>query len=509
MTGRIAVYAAVILFLTPQGHSAEPRDHVLRVAATDVPAALGNPYKSIGGTPGSVWDVLFDCLTAFDDTGSVAQALAVRWENVAPTTWRFYLRQGATFSNGKAVDANAVVKSIEILKANPAYALSGEVVTIARASAIDPLTVEIVTNRPDAILPRRMSLVRIVEPETWAKLGPDAFAVSPVGSGPYKLENWGQSSGTLVLVANPNSWRAPRDAARVEVLTLKDATTRVQALVSGRVDVALSLNPDDMTTLKDAGFKIYIHHAGQIQVWALPNRRKADSPLNDVRVRQAINYAVNRQQIAATLLNGVADPASEGATPGTFGYDPELKPYPYDLDRARALLKEAGYPQGFPLIVDVLVGLGPADAQIHQQAAQDLGKIGIRVELRTTPYAARPGKYYGGQWGDVDAFSTTWNGGLYRDAIRTAEDFACTKPNPFFCDTEITALVARNPTIMDAAVREKELRQIMKLYRDRAAALWLTEYNSIIGLSPRVLNFKARPTGIVLEQINLASGATR
>jgi ABC-type transport system substrate-binding protein len=100
-------------------------------------------------------------------------------------------------------------------------------------------------------------------------------------------------------------------------------------------------------------------------------------------------------------------------------------------------------------------------------------------------------------------FSTTWNGGLYRDVIRSAQDFACTKPNPFFCDDEITALVTASRSAMDSVAREQVLRRIMRLYRDRAAALYLTEYNSIIGLAPRVHEFATRPTGMVVESIVL------
>jgi peptide/nickel transport system substrate-binding protein len=291
--------------------------------------------------------------------------------------------------------------------------------------------------------------------------------------------------------------------SQLEVTILKDATTRVQALLSGQVDVALSLNPDDMSPLQTDGFGIYVSKNGQVQVWALPNLLKARSPLNDVRVRQAMNYAVDKEQMAATLLNGIADPASQGGTPNAFGYNADLKPYPYDPERARALLKEAGYSEGFSMIADVVVGLGPADAQIHQKTASDLGKVGIQVELRTTPYSARPSKFYGGLWGEADAFSTTWNSGLYRDVIRSASDFACTKPNPFFCDQEITALVAESQTLMDPIQRERALKQIMRLNHEKASSLWLVEYNTIIGLAPHVSNFATRSTGMAIEDVIL------
>lgn len=473
----------------------------LRVAATDVPAALGNPYRSVGGTMASVWDLVFDCLIRFDEQGGLAAGLADRWENPTPTIWRFHLRPGATFTGGGPVDAAAVVATVELLKAHHDYAVAGEVAEIVAARALDADTVEIETAAADAILPRRFGLIRIVNPAAWAKLGPDGFARTPSGSGPYTVTSWGEGGSTIALTANPKSWRAPASVTRLEITILKDATTRVQALLSNQVDVALSLNPDDLAPLNAAGFATYVSKAGQVQVWALPNLLKEKSPLKDVRVRQAINYAVDKNAMTDALLQGIAQPASQGATPGTFGFDPELAPYPYDPAKARALLAEAGYANGFKLIADVVVGLGPADTQIHQKAAADLRAVGIDVELRTTPYSARPQKFYGGQWGDVDVFSTTWNGGLYRDVIRTAQDFACTKPNPFFCDDEITDLVAKSRSTMDPGEREQMLRNIMRLYRDRAAALYLTEYNSIIGLAPKVQNFRTRPTGMVVEDV--------
>ena len=483
--------------------AAERRDHVLRVAATDVPAALGNPFKSMGATAGSVWDLIFDCLIRFDQSGAIAPGLATRWENPNPTTWRFHLRNDAKFFSGAPVDAAAIVKTIEILKSHPEYPITADTMTIARVVAIDAQTVEIVTAVPDAILPRRLALVRIVDPAIWEALGPDGFARTPGGSGPYQPSNWGQTGGTIVLKANASSWRAPKSVSQLDVTILKDATTRVQALLSGQVDVALSLNPDDISPLQTEGFGIYVSKNGQVQVWALPNLLKPNSPLNDVRVRQAMNYAVDKAQMATTLLSGIADPASQGGTPNAFGYNSDIKPYSYDPERSRKLLKEAGYPQGFSMIADVVVGLGPADTQIHQKAASDLGNVGIRVELRTTPYTARPGKFYGGLWGDADAFSTTWNSGLYRDVIRSAADFACTKPNPFFCDEEITALVTHSQTLMDPKQREQTLKRIMQLNHEKASSLWLVEYNTIIGLAPRVLNFATRSTGMAIEDVLL------
>lgn len=495
--------AAILLLQAPATIAAEVGGGVLRVAATDVPAALGNPFKSMGATAGSVWDLIFDCLMRFDQSGALAPGLATRWENPNPTTWRFHLRSDVRFFSGAPVDASAILKTIEILKYHPEYPVSGEISTIARVAAIDKLTVEIVTTVPDAILPRRLALVRIVDPAVWEDLGPDQFARTPGGSGPYQPNNWGQTGGKITLKANTASWRAPKSVSQLEMTILKDATTRVQALLSGQVDVALSLNPDDMQSLKTDGFNIYVSKSGQVQVWALPNLLKPNSPLNDVRVRQAMNFAVDKEKISVTLLNGIALPASQGGTANAFGYNPDLKPYPFDPERARRLLSEAGYPQGFSMIADVVVGLGPADAQIHQKAASDLGNVGIRVELRTTPYSARPGKFYGGMWGDADAFSTTWNSGLYRDVIRSAADFACTKPNPFFCDEEITALVKQSQSLMDTRQREQTLQQIMKLNHVAATSLWLVEYNTIIGLAPRISNFATRSTGMAIEDVLL------
>jgi peptide/nickel transport system substrate-binding protein len=323
--------------------------------------------------------------------------LAERWENPTPTTWRFHLRRGVHFTAGGTVDAAAVVATVELLKAHPDYAVATEVTEIIAARAIDAGTVEIETALPDAILPRRFGLIRIVDPAAWARLGPDGFARTPSGSGPYSISSWTGGGSTIALIANPKSWRAPTSVTRLEITTLKDATSRVQALLSDQVDVSLSLNPDDLAPLKDAGFKTYISTAGQVLVWALPNILKSATPLKDVRVRQALNYAVDKDAIAGALLQGIAGPASQGATPGTFGFDPDLSPYPYDPAKARALLTEAGYPNGFKLIADVVVGLGPADTQIHQKTAADLRAIGIDVELRNTPYTARPQKFYGGQ----------------------------------------------------------------------------------------------------------------
>ena len=498
-----AVILTAIFVAPATGQAASSASGELRVAATDVPAALANPYKSVGATTGSIWDLLFDCLVQLGADGSERPGLAVRWETVNETTWRFHLRPDVQFQDGTPVTATSVVGAIEILKAHPEYPVAEEVRTIARATAIGPLTVEIVTKQADAVLPRRFALIRIVDPIAWNKLGPDEFARKPNGSGSYFVTSWGSGNSQITLEANAKSWRAPKSVKRVVITILKDATARVQALMSGQVDVALSLNPDDIETLKAGGMSVYVSRVGQVQVWALPNILKPDSPLRDVRVRQAMNYAVNKDEISKVLIRGIGAPATQGGTMGTFGYDKELEPYPYDPGRARKLLQEAGYPNGFPLIADVVVGLGPADDQIHQKVAADLRAIGLKVELRTTPYSARPAKFYGGQWGDVDVFSSTWNSGLYRDVSRSAQDFSCERPNPYFCDKEISELLSQSKSVMDPAKREAMLKNIMRLNHERASSLWLTEYNSIIGLSARVGEFTTRPTGMVIENIVL------
>ncbi|MDX2225042.1 MAG: ABC transporter substrate-binding protein [Rhodospirillaceae bacterium] len=491
--------AAVAVSLAAQPAAAK----TLRVGGTQAPPTLGNPYSAVGPPASTTWSAMFDALTYLDAKGDVLPALALSWENTSPRTWVFKLRPGVKFQNGTDFAADDVIAVLDYLKSpdGARWLVAGELRIIESYRSVDPMTVEITTVAPDAILPKRMNIIMIVEPGAWKTLGPDGFGLTPVGTGPFILKDWGRSSGRGVMEPFKDSWRAPKQVTRLELVNILDTAARTQALMADQIDVAVGLNPEDGALLDGNGFRAQYEPSAVVMSIAFRTERADTAPLKDKRVRQALNYAVDKEGIVTTILAGTTRVASQGATPETYGYNPDLKPYPYDPAKAKALLAEAGYPNGFPLKIEVLTNLGMSDTTVYQKMAEDLGKIGVAVELRPNTFAGWLRHYMSGEWDDIDAFSLTWNSAPFQDVIRPIEYFSCMKTAKFFCDPEMVPLIEASNREMDPDQRQAKLREIMARMYDAAPALWLVDFSNLLIVSDRLENVYTRPAGIVFEEI--------
>lgn len=478
----------------------------LRVGGTQAPPTLGNPYSAIGPPPSAVWMAMYDGLTVIDENGKLAPALAESWTNPTPTTWVFKLRPNVTFHNGEPFNAQTVVDVITLLKApeSQKYIATSELRIITEVKALDPMTVQFTTEEPDAVLPKRLNIIMMVEPKAWKALGPDEFALKPVGTGPFQLTDWGRATGRIKLSVYKKSWRQSAEIDALELYSIMETSSRVQALMAEQVDIIVAPSPDDATFLTEEGFKVSAPLPSVVMSIAFRTERPDKAPLKDKRVRQALNMAVDREAMSKQILGGIAAPAHQGATPAVMGYNPNLPPIPYDPAKAKALLAEAGYPNGFNLIFEVLTNLGNNDTAIYQKMAEDLATIGVKVELRQSTFAAWLRKYATNEWGDIDAFSLTWNSAPFQDVIRPIEYFSCLKAAPFFCDESIIPLIKKSNQTLDENEREKLLQEIMVQFRDSAPALLLVDFPVLTVTSPRIKDAPQRVTGIIYERVTLA-----
>jgi peptide/nickel transport system substrate-binding protein len=509
MNAKTWIPAVAGLAMTLIGAAADAA--TLRVGGTQAPPTLGNPYSAVGPPASTVWSPMYDGLTMIDAANRLAPALALSWRATSPTTWEFKLRPGVTFHNGAPFNAATVVEVVTLLKSPEMqrYLVAGELRGVTAVTALDPLTVQFTTAEPDAVLPKRLNIVMMIEPAAWKAMGADRYAQQPIGTGPYKLVDWGRGGSRIVYALDPKSWRAPRPGPhplidRVELINIAETASRVQAIMSDQIDVAVAPGPEDVQLLTEAGFTVKTQPLGVVMSIAFRTERPDPAPLKDKRVRQALNYAVDRAAMADGILGGRAAVAAQGATPETFGYNPALKPYPYDPARAKALLAEAGYPDGFSLRIEALTNLGNSDTALYQKMAEDLGKVGVKVELRATTFASWVRKYGTNEWGDIDAFSLTWNNAPFQDAIRPIEYFSCLKPAAFFCDPSIVPLIKQSNRTMDETARLKLLQEIMARLQDIAPALWLVDFPSLIALSPKVKEAPLRVAGLEFENVVLA-----
>jgi peptide/nickel transport system substrate-binding protein len=477
----------------------------LRIASASLPPALGNPYGSIAQSASHTRTTILDGLVRIGPGGKLQPALALSWEPIDKVTWRFKLRPNVFYSNGEPFNAANVKYVFDWLKSPAAAAqlMATEARGVSDVRVVDDLTVDIITPQTDAVLPKRLTLILMVPPQAFAKMGVDTFTQTPIGTGAYILKDWGQSTGRTVIEAYPKSWRAPKQITKVELYPLKEPVSRMQALTSGRVDIAQGLGPEDVEMVKADGFHIYNEHQPQIMALALRNTDPAGAALKDIRVRQALNYAVDKDAIANVILRGTANAAGQGAIPGVTGYNPNIKPYPHDVAKAKALLAEAGYASGLKLVARVGLS-GPTEANaIYQKVQADLAEAGVQLELRPVLPNDWVRMYTSGDWGGADIISSTWNAASYHDTIRAFDQYSCRKPGLMFCAPEIEPLIDASNAELDPAKREVILQDIMAKMHTQAPTIFLVNFTSVYAYTDKVNNIALGSAGLFFEDMTL------
>ena len=500
LLGRLGIITAAAALVIPLLVSPSPvfaQANILKLGAPSLPPSRGNPLQGLGTPTSYVWSAIFDAMTRIDEAGNVAPEAAVRWKNMSPTTWQIELRPNVKFHNGEPLDAAGVAQNIMYLLNDDIgrASLTGKDLSqkIANARAIDKLTLEIETTFPNPEIPREVMKLYLVAPKAWQDMGVEGFSANPSGTGSYKVEDWGPEVVKLIAA---DSWRKP-NVERLQVLNLSEAAARLQALLSGQIDIAVGLSIDSIGQLDAAGYKADIYSAPYIMAWPFVSvtATNPDSPFSDRRVRQAANYAVDKVNIVQNLLNGNGFPAGQAATRQTFGYNPDVVAYPYDPDKARALLAEAGFPNGFKMAVELLPGNFPADSDIYQQVAQDLGKVGIDVEVRAITFADFLGKCCTGKAvsfpKDVFAFQLDFPLGVGATAASLVQrNWSCRSSKAFYCDEDEMALLVDAETEFDVDKRRAKLQKLMASFHDNAPGLFITEIVDLVALSPKVDGLK-------------------
>ncbi|MBL8628595.1 MAG: ABC transporter substrate-binding protein [Rhodospirillaceae bacterium] len=494
---KYASLASALLFLSAVSARA---DDTLKIANLALPEARGIPHAAIGTPYFMIWPAVFDGLTVIGADGEATPALAESWQPVNPTTWHFKLKPGISFSNGEPVDATAVVETLKTL-ATPEglrWSVNNAYRGITGSRVIDPLTVEITTDPPDRLLPRRLAAIRILPPKYWAQVGSAGFGKQPIGSGPYVVNSW--DATRIRMTANAKSWRPPK-IAKLDVRELPEATARLQGLLSGAIDLALYMNPEDRKEVEEAGSAFVSRSGGSVEVLSFVTVK--DSPLKDKRVRQALNYAVDKQGIVDALLGGAAAVASQPAPKGSFGRDESLKPYPYDPVQAKKLLAEAGYPNGFTFIAEASSGGRGPTGSIAQKIAQDLAAVGVKMQIRSVPQSKIFRAAYDGSF-EGQAFSMMYGSIPYMDALASLRLHSCLWQTPWNCTPAYAERITKAYAAFDLAEREKLTKDLVRDIRDDAPALWLYDDVTFDGVAGRVKNYRPVFSTINYEELELA-----
>lgn len=498
-----AVLAALLLM---QSGGVAARDAVLRIAVPTLPLNMGNPFRASQAPATFTYSALFDSLTIIDvRTGTIEPWLATAWDNIDPLTWRFSLRRGVKFSDGREFNADSVLFAFEFILSDAAQTelLYTEFTHVAKATAIDSHTVEIKLKSPDLLFPRSMALLPIVHPEVYKKLGPEGFARAPIGTGPYRVVTWGNDR--VIFEANPYAWVTP-PTPRLEIVQSQDSTSRIQGVLSGSLDVSTAIEPADIPGLTAIGGNTVQTPLAGVFGMMVQQTNPEPNPFKDVRVRQALNYAVNKQAIIDVLLGGVTQASGQPAPRGSLGHDPEILPYPYDPAKAKALLKEAGYENGFTFTLETAVGVAMADAAVYQQIGLDLAQVGITMRITPIPLTQFGRNYRSGDW-KGEAFVVVYNADPTLDGLRSMRAHSCLYAPGWFCDPAIMPTIEAAFAAPDMTTRQALTRKVMRHYHDQAASLFLYDAARIMGVGPRLKSFDATSTRIRWDRIALKDEA--
>ncbi len=366
-----AVAFALVLGLAGVADAAPRTD--LRIGLVLEPPALDPTAGAAAAIDEIVYQNVFEGLTRIDETGAVQPALATSWDiSEDHLTYTFHLAPNVTFHDGTGFDADDVVYSFDRIMADDSVnAQKGLYTVIASVAALDPQTVEVTLAHPDGLF--LFNLGRgdavIVAPES-----EPTNATNPVGTGPFRFVDW-QKGASLTLEQYADYWGEKPALTKVTYVFIPDGAARVNALLSGDID---GINNTDASTLplfKDnPRFKVLV---GTTEGETLLVQNNARAPFDRLEVRQAIAHALDRNEIIAGASSGYGVPIGSHFAPHNPDYVDLTGTYPFDLDAARRLLAEAGYPDGF----SATLKLPPVPyATIGGQIiASQLSKVGIRL----------------------------------------------------------------------------------------------------------------------------------
>lgn len=466
------------------------------VVAQTVDAQSMDPYlvNQIAGE--SVMKALFDHLIERDFDGKLVAGLAESWQVVNDTTLEFKLRKNVSFHNGEAFDADAVKFSVErMLNPELKSVFSGNFKNIKEVKIVDPLTVQLILSKTDAaILDNLSAQLAVVPPKYVKQVGDAEFAKKPIGTGPFKFVEWVKDDH-ITLEANTNYWNGSFKgkplAQQVIFRPVPEASTRLADLKTERVDIMQDLPPDQVKGAAEAGIAIVAKDAPQQQfiffVTDAPN-----TPLADKRVRQALNYGVDVESIIKNVQQGYAKRIASPIGPLTLGYDANVKPYPYDAAKAKALLSEAGYANGFDVVIDATATakLAPIEAVIGE-----LAKLKVRATIRRLDLGT-----FNDNWGKKNTsplIAASWSGMF--DPSNALNFWA--KSDGFlsrYKNVEADKLIADALNTLDQTKRAETYAKLSKILNDDPLALYLWMNQNIYGVGKRVVGWKAHPRSYIV-----------
>jgi peptide/nickel transport system substrate-binding protein len=487
--------AGVVFGSDARAQGTPKRGGILRISAPTNPSSL-DPATGGAGSDHAFLFTMYDTLTEWDfETLKSKPGLAESWSFTDPMTLVLNIRQGVTFHDGTPLDAEAVKFNLERNKSDPKSNIKADLATMASAAVTGPMQVTLKLSTPDAALPGILSdrAGMMVSPTALKASAAGNLTRTPVGAGAYAFVSWADGE-KIVIKRNEKYWKANRPYPDgIEFAIIPELTTGVRSVTAGQNDLIYQLPPRQKVIVeRSKNLKVFngpTLYVFQIFLnWAKP-------PFDDIRVRKAFNMAIDRESFVKAALAGLAEPAYMNLPKSHWAYDKSVAALtPYDPDRARKLLAEAGFKEG--TTID-LVGYPDQDSVQRQEILiEQFRKAGISVRFLNAPIAEASAAFFGAEkrgsgllaaWTGRPDPSLTYSLMFTKDAYYNGGRGAV--------PPELEAAIKESRASEDIQVRSKAFATVQRLVMENALVAPLAFQFELVAMNKKVQGYRPNLLG--------------
>jgi peptide/nickel transport system substrate-binding protein len=428
---------------------------------------------------------MFNYLVKKDNKQKTIPDLAESWEQKDDKTLTLKLRKGVKFHNGDPFTSADVKFTLERVAKDNKLLEYGNYKQIKEVKIIDEYTVDIITQEPDPILLNRLSRLGsgMLPSKYIGEKGWDVFKKEPIGTGPYKFSKWIKDD-RLEMVKYDDYFGSKAKWDKLIFRSIPEDATRVSEVLTGGVDIAVNIPPSDIKRVEDAA-KTHVVQGDTQRVMQLTIRTK-NAVTENPKVREAIDLAINEKAIVDNILAGGGTPTRTRVTPGNTGANPALyNKFLYDKEKAKQLLKEAGYPNGIELTLSAPSGRYLKDKETAELIAAMLGEVGIKVKLELLEWSKFNEKYKAKKFNEL--FMIAYGNSMFDASLafeRIRNEIG--KGETDYNNAEIEKLLRDAEKNMNAQEREKQYQRAAEIVAEDRPQLYMFQQKAIYGVSDRI-----------------------
>jgi peptide/nickel transport system substrate-binding protein len=477
-----ALALVALALLVPAGLRAQPKPSQVTIGIGAEPLTLMGATV-VDWTTNAQLENVYDLLFNRDPrTEKIIPWLATGYRLLDDRTWEFTLRRDVKFQDGEPFNAQSVKFTLEYLldPKNKTHYLP-RFKPVDRVDVVNDYTVRVHTSEPFPVLLSYLSLPGpfMLAPQYVQKVGIDYAAAHPVGTGAYRFKEWVRGE-RLVLTRNPSYWAGPVRIETVVFRVIPEFSARLAALLSGEIDIMKDVPPQALDTVNRSG-RATVRSTVSSRINYLALETLHPGPMQNVKVRQAMNYAVNTDELIKTVLAGQATKICDYVSRFDPAYTPAVQCYGYSPDKAKQLLAEAGYDPGkLTLTLDTPSGRYPLDKEVSEAIAAQLGRIGITVRVQVNEWRSHLDKIINRKVGDM--FFLGWGPDLEPTGT-IAQLFVGNLTYSSFGDPKIEEMIHKAETITDPKANAAAYQKVQEALAPLAPWVPLWQQHDLYGVA--------------------------